>query len=115
MVLFYAWSMMMLSAEGKLKLKSLLVDHEKYIDFEEDCLYFYNKLNNFLQFFHKLDENRQIALIHTCFMIGIQGLLHSKEIINFLQKHDYAKAAKAITKVSDAIVVSANIIKTGEI
>ncbi len=106
---------MLLSQEGKIKLKSLLVEHEKYIDFEQDYLYFYHKLNNFLQFFHKLDENRRIALIHTCFIIGIQGLLHSKEIINLLQKHDYVKAANEIIKVSDAIAVSANIIRTGDI
>ena len=106
---------MLLTLEGKQKLKLLLIDHEKFIDFESDYLYFYHKLNNFLQFFYKLDENRKIALIYACFMIGMQGLLHSNAIISELQKGNYAKASDEIIKVSDAVKLSANIIRTGDI
>lgn len=105
----------MLSTDGKLKLKSLLVDHEKNINFEADYIYFYNKLNNFLLFFHKLDENRKIALLYSCFFIGVQGLIHSKEFLEAMHKSRYKEAAEEIAKISDAIMASSYIIKTGEI
>src|SRR6266700_3541098 len=39
---------------------------------DDDIQYFYGKLDHFLRFFVKMDENRQVALVDMCFNLGIQ-------------------------------------------
>ena len=142
----------MLTSEGKLKLKQLLVKHESYKQFpytditghlsigigrnlsdrgistseafyllDEDIMYFTGKLNHFLKFFSKLDENRQIALIDMCFNVGVQGFLNFTQMILALEAHDYPRAAnemlnsKWAEQVGDRAIALANIVRTGNI
>jgi lysozyme len=142
----------MMTPEGKLKLKQLLITHESYKQFpyvdttghltigigrnltdrgvstteafyllDEDILYFSMKLNHYLNFFHQLDENRQIALIDMCFNLGVQGFLNFTQMILALEAGDYERAAQEMLdskwheQVPERVSSLANIIRTGEI
>ncbi len=116
-----------MTPEAKIKLKHLLISHEKYVQFpyvdttghltvgigrslttrgiseieafyllDEDILYFTSKLNHYLNFFSKLSENRQIALIDMCFNLGVQGFLNFKEFILALEAENWERAAEEL-------------------
>lgn len=143
---------MMMTPEGKAKLKGLLTRHESYRQFpytdntghltcgigrnlsdrgispteafyllDDDIIYFYSKLSHFLNFFYKLSENRQIALIDLCFNVGVQGFLNFKNMILALEAFDYERAAKEMLdskwaeQVGERATCLADIIRTGEI
>lgn len=95
--------------------------NEAFYLLDEDIIYFSGKLNHFLKFFPKLDENRQIALIDMCFNLGIQGFLNFTKMILALEAHDYKRAAdemldsKWAEQVGERAQCLANIIRTGEI
>lgn len=94
---------------------------EAYYLLDEDITYFSNKLNHFLPFFSKIEENRQIALINMCFNLGIQGFLGFRDMISALEAHDYERAAKEMldskwsTQVGERATQLANIIRTNEL
>lgn len=105
----------MISTEAQQQLKLLLVDYQKYINFEQDLIYFNERLTRHLFFFHELDENRKIALFFICFKIGFMGLLSCIELLLALQNFDYETASKEIMDITAAIRIAAEIIKTGVI
>ena len=88
---------------------------------DSDIHYFSMKLNHFLNFFHDLNDNRQIALIDMCFNLGVQGFLAFKNMILALEAHDYERAAQEMInskwaeQVGDRATQLAQIIKTGSI
>ena len=88
---------------------------------DDDILYFFSKLNHYLNFFTKLTESRQIALVDMCFNLGIQGLLQFKEMMLALESDDFERAAmemlnsKWAEQVGERATCLANIIRTGEI
>ena len=94
---------------------------EAFYLLDDDISYFYNKLSMYCDFFVKLDENRQIALIDMAFNLGLQGFLNFKEMIAALESGNYEQAAKDMMnsrwaeQVQDRATCLANIIRTGEI
>lgn len=88
---------------------------------DDDIIYFYGKLCNFLKFFSALNENRQIALVDMCFNLGVQGFLNFKDMIIALEAHDYERAAKEMLdskwadQVGQRAVTLSEIVRTGEI
>lgn len=88
---------------------------------DEDIDYFQDKLNHFLPFFHKLSENRQIALVNMCFNLGIQGFLGFRGMILALEADDPERAAdemlnsKWATQVGERAHTLSSIVRTGEI
>lgn len=94
---------------------------EAFYLLDDDILYFTSKLNHYLNFFAKLSENRQIALIDMCFNIGIQGFLNFKEMILALESHDYERASyemlnsKWAQQVGERATKLAEIMRTNEL
>lgn len=88
---------------------------------DEDIAYFTGKLSQYLGFFTKLTENRQIALVDMCFNLGMQGFLNFRQMILALEAHDYERAAnemldsKWAEQVGERASCLANIIRTGNI
>lgn len=88
---------------------------------DDDIQYFYGKLSHFLNFFPRLSENRQIALVDMCFNVGVQGFLNFTNMILALESNDYERAAKEMLnskwaeQVGERATCLANIIRTGEI
>ena len=88
---------------------------------DEDITYFYTKLNQFLHFFKRLDENRQIALVDMCFNLGMQGFLNFKHMILALEAEDYERAAQEMVnskwadQVGNRAMTLAEIVRTGNI
>lgn len=88
---------------------------------DDDILYFFSKLNHYINFFTKLSEPRQIVLVDMCFNLGIQGLLQFKEMMLALESNDYERASvemlnsKWADQVGERATCLANIIRTGEI
>ncbi len=86
--------------------------------FNEDLIYFINKLENYA-FFTALDEIRKIAIINMCFNLGLKGLLKFKKMIAALTKKDYVTASNEIlnskwtTQVGQRALTIAEMIKTG--
>ena len=105
----------MITTEAQQQLKLLLVDYKKHINFEQDLIYFNEKLTRYLFFFHTLDENRKVALFFICFKIGVQALLNCIELLFALERCEYGEASKEIMDITDAIRIAAEIIKTGVI
>lgn len=54
----------------------------------------YRALKKYLDFFDKLDAERQYALIDMAFNIGVHGLLKFKKMLKAMRKSDYDKAAE---------------------
>jgi len=94
---------------------------EAFYLLDDDILYFSGKLAHYLNFFLKLSENRQIALVDMCFNLGIQGFLNFTQMILALESHDYERAAtemlnsKWAEQVGERATTLANIIRTGNI
>lgn len=94
---------------------------EAFYLLDDDILYFTSKLAHFLDFFNRLSEHRQIALIDMCFNLGLQGLLNFKKMISALARDDYDTAAneminsKWAEQVGERATCLASIIRTGEI
>jgi len=88
---------------------------------DEDITYFYTKLSQFLPFFRRLDDNRQIALIDMCFNVGLQGFLNFKQMMLALESEDYERAAQEMlnSKWADQVGARAHqlaeIVRTGNI
>jgi lysozyme len=88
---------------------------------DDDIQYFYGKLTHFLNFFTRLDENRQIALVDMCFNLGVQGFLNFTNMILALESGDYERAtqemlnSKWAEQVGERATCLANIIRTGNI
>ena len=88
---------------------------------DDDISYFTSKLNHFLPFFVKLDENRQIALLDMCFNLGIQGFLNFTQMIVALESGNYELAAKEMLdskwaqQVGERATLLANIVRTGQL
>ena len=95
--------------------------NEAFYLLDDDIIYFTDKLNHYLNFFYKMDENRQIALIDMCFNLGIQGFLNFTKMIIALEAGDYGRAAdeiinsKAAEQNPNRYQSLANIVRTGEI
>jgi lysozyme len=95
--------------------------NEAFYLLDDDIIYFTDKLNHYLNFFYKMDENRQIALIDMCFNLGVQGFLNFKKMILALEAGDYQRAAdeiissKAAEQNPNRYQSLANIMRTGEI
>lgn len=94
---------------------------EAFYLLDDDIAYFTDKLNHYLNFFYKLDENRQIALIDMCFNIGIQGFLNFTQMILALEAGDYSRSAdemlnsKWAEQTGHRAITLANIVRTGNI
>jgi len=94
---------------------------EAFYLLDDDIIFFVSKLNHFLPWFAKLDENRQIALCDMCFNLGVQGFLGFQKMISALERGDYQEAAKEMLdskwsqQVGERATCLANIIFTGEI
>lgn len=94
---------------------------EAFYLLDDDILYFTGKLNHYLNFFHSIDENRQIALIDMCFNVGLQGFLNFTQMILALEANDYERAALEIldskwaSQVGERATCLASIVRTGEI
>lgn len=71
---------------------------EAYYLLDDDISYFFNKLCNFLDFFEKLNEVRQIVLIDMCFNLGVQGLLGFEDMLASLRDENYNVAADEMLK-----------------
>ena len=69
---------------------------EAYYLVDEDITYFSGKLQQYLKFFHKIDENRQVVLINMCFNLGVQGFLNFTHMILALEALDFERAADEI-------------------
>ena len=88
---------------------------------DEDISYFTSKLSSYLNFFNKLSENRQVALIDMCFNLGVQGFLNFKGMVMALESHDYERAAKEMldskwaSQVGERAVKLAKIMRTNEL
>lgn len=88
--------------------------------YNNDALYFYEKLSDHFRWFNYLDENRQIALIDMSFM-GFQKFCEFVNMINALSRHDWKTAANELLNSEYARQVGqrahdlANIILTGEL
>ena len=54
----------------------------------------YRVLKKYLDFFDKLDAERQYALIDMAFNIGVHGLLKFKKMLKAMRKGDYDNAAE---------------------
>lgn len=95
--------------------------NEAFYLLDDDIIYFTDKLNHYLNFFYKMEENRQIALIDMCFNLGIQGFLNFTKMIIALEAGDYGRAAdeiinsKAAEQNPNRYQSLANIVRTGEI
>ena len=63
---------------------------------DDDILYFSSKLYSLVDFFDKLDENRQIVLVDMCFNLGVNGFLGFQSMLKALESGDYDSAAKEI-------------------
>lgn len=105
----------MISTEAQQQLKLLLVDYQKYINFDQDLIYFDEKLNSHLFFWANLDENRKVALFFICFKVGVQSLFNCIELLFALEHFDYDMAYKEIMDITNSIQIAAEIIKTGVI
>jgi lysozyme len=94
---------------------------EAFYLLDDDITYFFNKLNHFLPWFIKLNENRQIALVDMCFNVGVQGFLNFRKMLLALEGGDYALAADEMLdsewrqQVGERATRLANIIRTGEL
>lgn len=94
---------------------------EAFYLLDDDISYFYGKLLHYCDFFVKLNENRQLALIDMCFNIGLQGFLNFTKMISALERGDYEEASneminsKWAEQVGERATCLANIIRTGEI
>lgn len=92
---------------------------EAYYLVDEDIDYFSSKLQQYLKFFHKLDENRQIVLINMCFNLGVQGFLNFTHMILALESGDYERAAKEMLEskwagqVGDRAIELSQAMRTG--
>jgi lysozyme len=88
---------------------------------DEDITYFYTKLSQFLLFFRRLDDNRQIALIDMCFNLGVQGFLNFNNMILALEAEDYERAAQEMLdskwaeQVPERAHQLADIVRTGNL
>lgn len=88
---------------------------------DDDILYFSSKLNHLLNFFSKLSEPRQIALIDMCFNLGVQGLLQFTQMMLALEAGNYDQAAdemlnsKWAQQVGERATTLATIMRTGSI
>lgn len=88
---------------------------------DDDIIYFYGKLSHLLNFFNRLNENRQIALVDMAFNLGIQGILNFREMMLALESGDYERAADEMLKsrwadqTGERATCLANIMRTGEI
>lgn len=139
-----------MTPEARVKLKGLLVKHEKYMQFpyvdvtghltigigrnlnnrgislpesyyllDEDITYFASKLQQYLKFFHKIDENRQIVLINMCFNLGVQGFLNFTQMILALEAGNYERAAQEMLEskwaeqVGERAIELSQIMRTG--
>ena len=98
--------------------KGISVNEALYL-LDDDIIYFTIKLNHYCDWFDKLDENRQLALIDMCFNVGIQGFLGFHDMISALEAGDYPRAAKAMLdsqwaqQVHERAITLSDIIKTG--
>jgi lysozyme len=94
---------------------------EAFYLLDDDIMYFSDKLNHFMPFFHTMNENRQIALIDMAFNLGIQGILNFTNMILALESHDYERAAREMLdskwadQVGERATTLANIVRTGTI
>jgi lysozyme len=94
---------------------------EAFYLLDDDIIYFTGKLNHFLPFFSKLDENRQIALVDMCFNLGVQGFLGFRKMLSALERGDYQEAADQIlqsewyNQVGQRASTISNILRSGEI
>jgi lysozyme len=66
---------------------------EAFILLDDDMMFFYDKLSSSFPWFNDLDENRRAALIDMAFPLGWNGFLEFRNMINALEKQDYALAA----------------------
>lgn len=88
--------------------------------YEEDVLYFYNQLMVTFDWYQRLDQVRQIALIDMCFM-GWKKFLGFKKMLSALAISDYRLAAfemldsKWADQVGNRAKELADIIATGAI
>lgn len=60
--------------------------------YQMDVNFFFNRLSSF-DWFHSLNEDRQIVLIDMAFM-GWKKFLGFTELLDALERHDYARAAE---------------------
>lgn len=86
---------------------------------DDDIGYFYGKLCHHLNFFNRLNESRQIALIDMCFNVGLQSFLNFTQMILALEAGDYDRAADEMLKskwakqVGERASYLANIMQSG--
>lgn len=84
-----------------------------------DIMRCYKELGTF-QWFVKLDENRQFAIIDMCFNLGLTRLLKFKNMISALQQEDWEEASAQALDSAWALQVGnraqkiATILRTGE-
>jgi lysozyme len=88
--------------------------------FDHDVDHFFNFLSEKFDWFNKLNEARQCALVDMCFM-GTKSFLEFKEMISCFEKSDFEGAAKEIenshyeTEVHQRAHDLADIIRNGSI
>lgn len=141
-----------MTPEMRAKLKSLLLQHEKFKQFpysdlvghitigigrnlsergistnealallDDDMFYFNSKLHSLLGFFASLCEVRQICLLNMVFNLGIHDFIQYKELLDAVERGNYAKAAdeilncKAAHNSPERYQQLAYIMRTGEL
>lgn len=95
------------------KIKNLLtLPNKESFDISGDLDYFSQTLQDQLQFFDKLTENRKLAILSLCFLYGIKGLIGKTNIILSLESQDFERAAEEILRDNRRFLDIANVIRS---
>lgn len=93
-----------MSPDATDRLKQLISQDTRFAQFspseiESDIAYFVYKLTQALAWFITLTDQRKIAIIYLCFIIGIHNFLQLKHIIILLENGEFSKAAQALLDI----------------
>jgi GH24 family phage-related lysozyme (muramidase) len=87
--------------ESRDKLKGMLSKDSRFDDYspteiDQDIIYFVDKLQLTLSFFVTLTEERKIAIVYLCFILGVHNFLQLKHIIGYIANGEFTKAANEL-------------------
>lgn len=93
-----------MTPDSRQKLKDLLAKDPRFAQFsaselDNDITYFVYKLTEALGFFVKLSEERKIAIVYLCFVLGIHNFLQLKDVLLHLAKGEFQAAAKTLLEL----------------
>jgi hypothetical protein len=90
-----------MTPENRSSIKNIILDTHAYDieTFEENCTFFNEKLKEIFIWFDNLINDRKIALIALCFILGLKNVIEMEKIITYLYQQKFIDAGRELKKL----------------